>query len=647
MTNSAWFTLTLLVIMIAGLVRYSHLADVIFLGGLALLGMTGILTPQEALAGISNPAMLTVAALFVVATGLRETGALEVFARRVMARPDGERRILLRLTAPVAAMSAVLNNTTIVAMTMPAVVDWCRKHRLAASRLLIPLDYATIAGGMITLIGTSTNLVVHGLMIAAGLNGFGFLELGAVGVPITLATLAYLTLLGPRLLPRRQELLERLEAARREYLVEMQVEPTCPLIGQTIAEAGLRHLPGLFLVEITRGEEVLSPVTPDEVLRGGDRLCFAGVVSTIVDLQKTRGLRPVDVAQPPSGAAAQASSPEAHATHLVAQPLSAEVPQASSRKPQASHGRHLCEAVISVSSPLVGRGIREANFRTVYDAAVIAVHRSGQRLTGKIGDIVLRAGDTLLLQTSTGFVRAHRNNPDFYLVSEVAEAKPVRHEKAWLSISILITLVLVMAAPDILQWLGFTVEGGYATLGHWATLINHGQALFAIAAAVAMVASRCVSGASARRSIQWDTLFVIAASFGIATAMEKTGLAAALVDACKPVLMTAGPLAALATVYILTNVLTELLTNNAAAALLFPIALSTAGGLGLDARPFAVAVAVAASGGFVVPIGYQTHMMVFGPGGYRLGDFAKVGLPLNFVWFVVTMIVVPLFWPLK
>src|SRR5262249_881848 len=254
--------------------------------------------------------------------------------------------------------------------------------------------------------------------------------------------------------------------------------------------------------------------------------------------------------------------------------------------------RHLCEAVISPNSPLIGRGIREANFRTVYDAAIIPVHRSGQRLAGKIGDLVLRTGDTLLLQTSSGFVRAHRNNPDFYLVSEVSEADPVRHEHAWRSLLILVCLVLVMATPDFLQWLGAG--------GQWAKRMEQGQAIFAMSAAVAMIAARCISGSSARRSIQWDTPFVIAASFGGATAMEKTGLAAAVVEACKPIITRAGPLAALAIVYILTNLLTELLTNNAAAALLFPIGLSTATGLGLDPRPFAVAVAVAASGGFVV-----------------------------------------------
>lgn len=607
MTWPAWFTLCLLLLMLGGLFRYAHLADVIFLGGLSLLSLAGILTPAEALAGFANSGLITVAALFVVAGALRETGALEAFGRRILKSPDGERSILLRLCTPIAAISAFLNNTTIVAMTMPSVVDWCRKHRFAASRLLIPLDFATIAGGMCTLIGTSTNLVVHGLMIDSGMRGFGFFELAAVGIPLAIVTILYLVMVTPTLLPVRQEFLERLEAARREFLVEMLVESTCPLIGQSVAEAGLRHLPGLFLVDIVRGEEIISPVTPEERLRSGDRLVFAGVVSTIIDLQKTRGLTPA-------------------------------APDESAKGFSSDYGRFLCEAVVSANSPLIGRGIREANFRTVYDAAVIAVHRSGERLAGKIGDIVLRAGDTLLLQCSPGFVRAHRNNPAFYLVSEVGDAEPVRHEKSGLSVVILLGLVLMMGIPDLLHWFGLH--------GTWLKRMENGQGIFAVFAAVAMVATRCISGASARRTLQWDTLFVIAASFGIAHAMEKTGLATAIVSLVAPLMNTGGPLLALAVVYILTNVLTELLTNNAAAALIFPIALSTATQMNFDPRALAVAVAVAASGGFVVPIGYQTHMMVFGPGGYRLSDFARVGLPLNILWFIVTMLVVPFVWPL-
>lgn len=606
-----WFTLLLLPLMLFGLARFAHLADVIFMGGLTVLGLLGIITPSEALAGFSNAGMLTVAALFVVASGLRDSGALDGIARRMLGQPTGERNALIRLLTPIAGFSAFLNNTTIVAMGMPLVLEWCRKYRLSPSRFLMPMSHATVAGGMLTLIGTSTNLVVHGLMLntpAFKGQGLGFLEIGAVGLPLTIAALIYLIYVSPKLLPVRQEFLEQLGAQRREYMVELMVESTCPFVGQSVQAAGLRQLPGLFLVEIDRKGELLSPVGPDEKLESGDRLVFVGVVSTIVDLQKVKGLVP----------AAEETGPVKLTDKL---------------------GRHLCEAVISATSPLVGRGVREANFRTVYDAAVIAVHRNGERLKGKIGDIVLRAGDTLLLQTSASFMRAHRNNPDFYLVSEVGESEPVRHERARWALGVMVLMIIMMMIPDILEWLG--VEGSLTRT------LDRCRVFFAFAAGGMMVIGRCLAPATARRSIQWDVLFVIAASFGISTAMEKTGAAQYIVDSFMPIVKPLGPIGTLAAVYLIANILTEFLTNNAAAALVFPIAVATATSMNVDPRPFAIAVAVAASAGFSTPIGYQTNLMVFGPGGYKFGDFVKVGVPLNIICFIVSIIMISLVWPIR
>jgi len=608
MNWQGWFTLVLLVVMLYGLMRRAHLADVIFLGGLTLLALFGIITPTEALSGFSNPAMLTVAALFVVAAGLRESGALDNLARRMLGHPQGERRALTRLLVPIAGMSAFLNNTTIVAMGMPVVVDWCRKHRQSASRYLMPLSYATVAGGLCTLIGTSTNLVVHGLMLDSPDTrhiGMGFFEIGYVGLPITIVVLLYLIFVAPRLLPHRQELLEQLGESRREYMIEMLVEPTCPFVGQSVQAAGLRQLPGLFLVEIERGGQILSPVGPDERLESDDHLVFVGVVSTIIDLQKIKGLVPIE---------------EQGRTSLIDR-----------------LGRRLCETVISPASPLVGRSIRGANFRTVYDAAVIAVHRSGERLQGKIGNIVLRPGDTLLLQTATGFMRAHRNNPDFHLVSEVGESSPVRHEKSTIALVVLGLMIVMMGLPDILEWMG---KGGKL-----AQTLDKSRVFFAFAAAGLMVIGRCVAPSAARRNVQWDVLYVIAASFGVSRALENSGAAKYIVDLFMPVVTPFGATAAIAAVYLITNVLTEFLTNNAAAALIFPIAVWTAKEMHIDPRPLIMAVTIAASAAYSTPIGYQTNMMVFGPGGYRFSDFVKVGLPLNILCFIVSMLLIPRIWP--
>ncbi len=613
MTWEGWFVLLLLAVMLYGLTRFSHLADVIFLGGLTLLGLFGIITPSEALRGFSNAGMLTVAALFVVAAGLRDSGALDGIARKLLGQPRSERRTMTRLLAPVGAMSALLNNTTIVAMALPVILDWCRKHQLSPSRYLIPLSYMSVAGGIVTLIGTSTNLVVHGFMLNSeqlGHRGMGFLEIGAVGFPLAVMTLIYLIFIAPKLLPYRKEFIDQIGASQREYMVEMIVEPDCPLIDESVQEAGLRQLPGLFLVEIERDDESIAPVDPEEKLQSGDRLLFVGVVSTIVDLQKIKGLVP--------------------ATDEV-----------DRRSITQRLGRHLCEAVVSQSSPLVGRSIRGANFRTVYDAAVIAVHRNGVRLGGKLGNIVLRPGDTLLLQTATGFLRAHRNNADFYLVSEVGGAEPVRHERAGIALIILGIMVVMMAIPDILEWFG--------TDSHIHSYLDQGRVFFALGAAGLMVICRCVSSSTARRNIQWDVLFVIAASFGISSAMEKTGVAEFIAGGITSLIGTMGPIAVIAAVYLCTTILTELLTNNAAAALMFPIAMATATKLTFitDPRALAITVAVAASAAYTTPMGYQTNLMVFGPGGYKFMDFVKVGLPLNILSGIISTLIIYYVWPMS
>ena len=363
-----WLTLAVLISMIAAMAREMAGPDVVLMGGLVVLATAGVLTPQEAFAGFANESMLTIGALLVLSAALRDTGALEATFGRIFGRTRNERVGLLRMMLPVAGVSAFLNNTTIVAMMTPVVIDWAHRNRMSPGRFLIPLSYATILGGVITIIGTSTNLTVAGMMIQSKMEPMGFFELAPIGIPIALVGLAYLLWASPRLLPARKEPGEDLGEARREYTVAMIVELGSPLANQTVESAGLRHLPGLFLVEIDRAGRVITPVASDEQILASDRLVFAGVVETIVDLSRMRGL-------------VAASDDE--------RPVSSDP------------GRRLIEAVVSHSSPLVGRSIREAGFRTVYDAAVIAVHRNGERVAGKIGDIVLRPGDTLLLRDRT------------------------------------------------------------------------------------------------------------------------------------------------------------------------------------------------------------------------------------------------------
>ena len=378
-------------------------ADILFLIALVILTFLGVLTFEQAFSGFSNSAMLTVAALFVVAAGLRETGVMEYVGDRFLGRVETEGKALFLMAAVLVPSAMVLNNTPKVAMLVPVLITWCRKKRISPSRLLMPLSFLSILGGTCSLIGTSTNLVVQGLLIKSDLRPMSMFEVGRVGLPCALIGVFYLLTIGRKLLPDRKDLIEQLEASRREYLVEMMVQPGCRLVGKTVGSAGLRNLPGLFLIEIDREGLSRGPIGPDERIEANDRLVFTGIVGTIVDLEKIPGLVPA-----------------ADARYEVT--------------PDPQRGRQLCEAVISPSSPLLGESVREIDFRAIYDAAVVAVHRNGSRLPNKIGDIVLHAGDTLLLQVGADFSRVYRNNPDFYLVSDVEDSRPVRHGRARIAV---------------------------------------------------------------------------------------------------------------------------------------------------------------------------------------------------------------------
>lgn len=584
-----WFTISVVLGIVGALARGIAPPDLVMMAGLFVLAVFGILTPEETFSGFANQAMLTVGALFIVSAALRQTGALDLTLGRLFGRARSERGALSRTLAPLAGFSAFLNNAPIVAMMTPLFLDWSKRNRRAASKLLIPLSYSTIVGSTITVIGTSVTLTAAGLVERADMPPLGMFELAPVGLAVTLAGLVYLVGVVPRLLPDRRDPADELDARRREYTATLLVEPHCQHVGRSVEEAGLRNLPGLYLVEIDRGGHVITPVGPDEQIESGDHLVFAGVLSTLVDLQRIRGLVPV----------AQADEPEAIR---------------AARRPM--------EAVISPSSPLAGRSIRDANFRTVYDAAVVAVHRNGERVGGKLGEIVLRAGDTLLLQASPHFVRAHRNSPDFYLVSEVEGAATPRHDRAWVAIAITVAMVVV-ASQEILP-----------------------ISIAAFVASGLLVATRCMRGAQARQSVEWSVLVVIAAGLGIAAAMQKTGAAAAIAAVVVEAAGPFGPLATLAAVYFISLLLSELLHHNAGVAIVFPIAVAAAEQVGADPRPFVIAIIMGANCAFANPVTYQTHLIVYGPGGYRFGDFFRAGLPLDVVCAVIALALIPRLWPL-
>jgi di/tricarboxylate transporter len=562
--------------------------DMILGGGMTVLLLTGVLTPAEALNGFSNQGMITVGVLYVVVAGLKETGGINWIVQRVLGKPRSLYDAQIRLMAPVIGMSGFLNNTPVVAMLIPAVREWAKKYDLPVSRLLIPLSYAAIFGGTCTLIGTSTNLVVNGMILSeTNIPSLKMFDIAYVGVPCAIVGMAYLLLWGRWLLPDRVPSRGMMDNPR-EYTVEMIVEPNSSLVGQSIEQAGLRHLPGMFVIEIERNAQIISVVSPQEKLLSGDRLVFAGIVESVVDLQKIRGLTP--------------------ATNQV---FKLDEPRSQ---------RCLIETVVSNSCPLIGKSIRDGRFRSYYNAVVIAVARNGVRIKKKIGDIVLQAGDTLLLETLPSFVDQQKNSRDFYLISRVEDSTPPRYEKALLAAAILAMMV-------------FTATVGFLSM-----------LKASMAAAFLMILFRCCSSNDAKKSVDWQVLIVIACSFAIGHAMHKTGLAQYIAETLLSFCGT-NPWVVLAVVYLITTVFTELITNNAAAVLLFPIAFATSQNLDVNFIPFAITIMMGASASFSTPIGYQTNLMVYGPGGYRFYDYLIVGLPLNILLGVVTVTISPFIWP--
>lgn len=578
MTWQAWLTAATLLSMLATLASGRLSADVALLGAVGVMLIAGIISPGDAVAGYANPGVATIALLYVVTVGLRETGAMSIVSARLLGRPRSALEAQARLIGSVTVISAFTNNTTLVAAFLPVLHGVAKRARIAASLLFMPLSFAAIIGGVCTLIGTSTNLTVAALIEQhnrqspdAPLPELGMFTLTPVGVCVAAAGVIYMLVLGRKLLPSRAEVFEVGDGAR-QYMTAMRVQSASPMIAQTVESAGLRQLPGLFLSRIDRASETVTAVGPEEKLAAGDVLVFVGVLESVVDLQRTRGLAPVtDEGQP--GADRPAMT--------------------------------LVEAVVSPMSPLIGQTVRDAGIRTRYGAVVVAVHRVGHRLAGKIGDIEIEPGDTLLLETGPGFARRHRDSSEFHLVSELEETASPRHNRAWFALSVLL-VVIVLLSTEVVEPLTGALIG-----------------------AAAMLAGGCCTANQARRGVDWTVLLVIGGSVALGNAMQNTGLAAVLAEQLLASREALGAIGLLGAVYALTLVFTMLMSNNAAAALMFPVAISAAAQAGMPVMPLIVCITIAASAEFITPLGYQTNLMVAGPGGYRWSDFVRFGGPLT------------------
>ena len=645
MTVSVALTLLVLGFCVLVLARGRVATDVTLVGGLVLLVLLGELARlargglawagrdvpawladfrtvdvEGALSGLANPGLAAVGVLFAVAEGLRQTGAVEYAGRRMLGSPKNIPAAVLRVGVPAAVVSAVLNNTPVVLAALPVVSDWAKRHGISPSKVLIPLSFAAVLGGMCSLIGTSTLLVLDGeLRKLPGQTGLGLFEVAWVGVPAALVGLPLLALLAGRVLPDRAPGSAAL-GDPREYTVEMLLAADSPLVGQSVEAAGLRNLPGAYLLEIVRGRRgpvdsrlspeeeslasymgvgvthgvngtgrVVAAVGPNERLRAGDRLVFVGAVESVKDLRRLPGLSPAtDQAFKLAGTGGDAA------------------------------GRQLVEAVVSDGYPFLGATVRDSRFRSHYNAAIIAVARGGARVPGRIGDIRLQPGDTLLLEAPPGFVKLRRYSKHFFLVSGVEDSAPPRFARAWTARAILLGMVLAMA-------------GGVPP---------------AVAAATAcglMLFGRCLKPSEARRSVDWAVLLTIAAGLGLGKALEGSGAAAWLADTLTG-LAGNNPRGQLAALFVLTAVLANLITAKAAGVLVFSVAVAVAGRLGLDPVPFVLSVMAAAAGVFAGPVGFQTHLLVMGPGGYKPADYLRLGVPLTLVVFACAMVMIPAVW---
>ena len=566
---------------LALLVRGRIPSDIVMAGGIGLLVMTGVLKPIEAFAGLASSSIITIALLLIVSQGVIETGLIQWVGPALFGRAKSVAVAQTRLMLPVAVISAFINNTPLVAMCIPVVQDFSRRTKIAPGKLFIPLTYAATLGGVCSLIGTSTNLVVNDMWMKSGHESFGLFDISSIGIPVAIAGIAYVLIAGRWLLPDSGRT-EFATADPRTYSVEMLVVGS-GVAGKTVEGANLRGLEGLYLAELVRGDEVNSQVEPTTMLAAGDRLIFVGDVNAVVQLQKLRGIEP--------------------ATDQVA------------KLGRDRHRRFLVEAVVSDSSPLLHQTLRESRFRTVYGAVVIAISRNGERISNmKLGSVLLRAGDVLLLETKESFLAAYGESRDFLLVRSIDDSAPVRHERAPIAGAILLAIIAVASFEPF----GF------------------GMFHAAFAGAALMVATRCCTGAQARRALNARMIFVIAGSIALGTALDTSGAASifagVLLDTSR-----GNTVATIAALYFATFIMTELLSNATAAAIMFPIALSASATAGFDARYAAIIVMIGASASFATPIGYQTNLMVQGPGGYKFTDFMKIGIPLGIICGVVAV----------
>ncbi len=556
-----------------------------FVIAVTALGFFGILTPSEILSGFANEQVFVIILLLLIGDIVRRTGILESIFDNFFRTARTMKSFMARMMILISFFSAFLNNTPLVAIMMPYVHNWSRRNQVSPSKLLMPLSFAAILGGCATLIGTSTNLIVSGMVIdqniVRGLKPLDIFDFSYVGVPMIVIGLIFLYFFSHKLLPSKSDAVADFSTNAREYLVEAQVRRKSPLIGKTVEEAGLRNLKGLFLVEIIRKSYKIKAVSPDVVLQQDDILIFAGDTNTIAEMVNSKS----GLTIPSVGMMYRKKKTE------------------------------VVEIVISHNSSLLNKTVKEVRFRAKYDAAVIAVHRNGEKISGKIGEIVLKPGDVLLLFTGEDFVNRTAHTQDFYFISKVRDFHKVEGYKIAVVLGGLFLAIILAAFKLVSLFMGLLVL------------------------LIAAFALKIANPKDLPKAIDYNLALIIVMSLALGIAMRKSGAAELVADFIISVFMPFGKVGLLFGIYLITSFLGAYIGNKAAVALVFPISLTMAANLDFQAMPFILVVSFAAAANFITPVGYQTNLMVYGPGGYSFNDFFKLGFPLTIIYMFVTVFV--------